>query len=342
MQTNTQFDEQKIKKYLYGEMLDAERDAMEDEFFDNDELFVEIAETENLLVDLYARKQLSSEELIRFESSLAKFPERRSKVANAAALRTFIDAERVVEEPETVVVGQTFWQKIADFFTVKSPAFGYSMASILLLFAIATVFLLIDNQRKKNEIANLQNQQKGGWEQKQKELEDKLANLNANLEDLKAQSEQQGKENDRFFGEVASKTEQVEQVQKELDQLKKEKNITPSPTPKQPVAPTFATYFFLTPSISTRGGSGSTSRSLSTSREAKQITIGLALPDDFEKDARLSIKLNDKIVASNLPAQKNLQIKIPAADVAEGLNKISIVNAEGKEISKYIFNMQKK
>lgn len=339
MQENTQFDEQKIKKYLFGELSDEERDAMEDEFFENDELFVEIAETENLLVDLYARKKLAGDELIRFEKSLEKIPERRAKIANAAALQTFIDEERTVEETETAVIPvPSVWQKIGDLF--KIPVFGYSMAAMLLLFAIVFVFLVVDNRRKADEIANLQNQTQDGWEQKQKELQEKFDMINSRFEDLQKQSEAQENAGDLAVSELENLREEKERVQRELERLRQEKNITPTPSPKPQTQQIFA--FLLTPTVGTRGGSGSASRNLSVSNEAKQITLRLVLPENFDKDARISISLNGKTLASNLPAQKNMQIKVAPADIAEGLNRISITGADGKEISKYIFTMQKK
>lgn len=343
MQNDTQFDEQKIKKYLYGEMSDAERDAMEDEFFDNDELFVEIAETENLLVDLYVRKQLSGEELLRFESSLGKFPERRSKVANAAALQTFIDEERVVEERETFAVGQTFWQKIGELFSFKSPAFGYSMATLFLLFAIASVFLLLDNRRKAGEIANLQNSQQSDLEQKIKKLELQLNENNASLEELKNQSIAQGDAGDAAVADYQEAEEEKKRLQQEIERLKQQKENIPIPTQTPKTTPQQIFAFLLAPTISTRGGdTGASSRKLIIPGEAKQITLHLALPENFDKTTRLTVKLNDKILASNLPARKTLQVPVTTTDINEGINRISIVNAEGKEISKYIFIVQKK
>lgn len=340
MQTDTQFDEEKIKRYLYGEMSGEERDAMEDEFFESDELFLEIAETENLLVDLYARKKLSGAELQRFEKALEKSPERRTKAANAVALQTFIAEQRKPSEAaEPVAAGQTFWQKITGLFTIPTPAFGFSMAALLLLFVLATAFLLIDNRRKSGEIAELQNKGQTGWEQKQKELEEKLAAVNERVEDLQKQTEFQGAEGDRVFGELQNVAEEKARIEKELERLRQEKNVTP--TPKQPVAPTIAS-FLLTPTFSTRGGSGGASRDLSIPRETRQISMRLVLPEELNKEDRLTVKLNGRTLVSNLPAQKSVQIKLSPDDISDGLNRLSVENAEGKEISKYIFNMRKK
>ncbi len=339
--TDTQMNELEIKRFLFGEMSDEERDSVEEELFENDELFYEIADLENQLVDLYARKKLGGEELVRFERSLANLPERRTKIANAVALQTLIDEERPLEK--AVPVATTIWQRIADLFKVNTLAFGYSMATLLLLFAVATVFLVIDNRRKSSEIADLQNNQPREWEQKQKELESKLATFNERVEELKKEAESQGSAGDRISGELENVSEEKERIEKELEELRKERKLTPTPKPNQPSAPTLAT-FLLTPTLSSRGGGNTSSRNLSVERETKRITMRLVLPDEVKNDEKLSVKLNDKIIASNLtPGGKtSIRITISPEDLADGLNRLSVVDAAGKEISKYIFNLKKK
>ena len=342
--TVTQMDELEIKRFLFGEMSDEERDSVEEELFENDELFYEIADLENQLVDLYARKKLFGEELVRFERSLANLPERRTKIANAVALQTLIDEERPPEKPVEVPLATTIWQRIADLFKVNTMAFGYSMATMLLVFAVATVFLLIDNRRKSSEIAELQNNQPREWEQKQNELENQLATYNERVEELQKQTDSQGSAGDRISGELENVSEEKERIEKELEQLRKERKLTPTPKPNQPSVPTLAT-FLLTPSISARGGTGGTSsRNLSVERETKRITMRLVLPDEVKNDEKLSVKLNDKIIASNILSggQTIIRITISPDDLAEGLNRLWVVDAAGKEISKYIFNLKKK
>ncbi len=337
--TATQMNELEIKRFLFGEMSGEERDSVEEELFENDELFYEIADLENQLVDLYARQKLGGEELVRFERSLANLPERRAKVANAVALQTLIDEERPQEKP--VLAKTTIWQRIADLFKVNTLAFGYSMGTFLLLFAVATVFLLVDNRRKSSEIAGLQNNQPREWEQKQKELENQLRTYNERVEALQKQAESQGSAGDRISGELENVSEEKDRIEKELEQLRKERKLTP--TPNQPSAPTLAT-FLLTPSISARGGSsGASTRNLSVERETKRITMRLVLPDDVGKDEKLSVKLNDKIIVSNITSggKTSIRITISPDDLGE-LNRLSLVDADGKDICKYIFNLKKK
>ena len=83
-----------LKRYLYDELNEAEREKLENDFFLNDELFFEVLELENRLIDQYAKGRLSADEIVRFESSLEKFPDRKQKVANATALQTYIEEER--------------------------------------------------------------------------------------------------------------------------------------------------------------------------------------------------------------------------------------------------------
>ena len=94
---DSKINEAEIKRYLYNEMTDDERARIEEEFFDDDELFFEVVSLENELVDFYARGKFPAAELARFERSLEALPERRAKIANAVALQSHIEAEKDVD-----------------------------------------------------------------------------------------------------------------------------------------------------------------------------------------------------------------------------------------------------
>ena len=78
---------EKMKRYLYGEMTSAEKEAFEIELFENAELFESLQRSEDDLFDRYAGGLMSREESRRFESGLTKFPARREKLAVASALK---------------------------------------------------------------------------------------------------------------------------------------------------------------------------------------------------------------------------------------------------------------
>src|SRR5689334_21908439 len=117
-----------IESYLFLEMSDDERLAFERELFENDELFFEVEEHENHLVDLYAHGKLPPNIKSRFERSLADLPARREKVANAVALKTYIEEERLADSPVSEPTRETFAQKLTKLFSFGSPVAVLTMA----------------------------------------------------------------------------------------------------------------------------------------------------------------------------------------------------------------------
>ena len=83
-----------IERYLFVEMTDQQRETFEEKMFADDDLFVEVADAENLLVDEYVTGNLSATDAKRFERSLDLLPSVREKLANARSLSEFIDESR--------------------------------------------------------------------------------------------------------------------------------------------------------------------------------------------------------------------------------------------------------
>lgn len=341
---NTQFSESEIKRYIYDEMSDTERAAMEERFFENDEFFFEIADTENRLVDLYAKGELGGEELQKFESSLSQLPKRRAKVANAVALQTFFEEER--KEPIPVAVGQTLWQRLAEFFTIKTPVFGYAMGGLLVLFTLASAFLFLENRRQSNELARLQNAQ--NQSQKEIELENQLATSQRRESELQNQIDTERETSGDLTDELESEKVRRERIQNELERLRKERDKIPVPTPKpEQQTPTIASIF-LTPTIITRDPNPAGAKNQTIERGTKRLAVRLALPDDIKKEERFSVLLNGKTVAQNLAVrvsrngENSIQLTVSPNDVIDGVNKLILINAAGDGVSNYLFKAEKK
>ena len=341
--TVTQMDELEIKRFLFGEMSDEERDSIEEELFENDELFYEIADLENQLVDLYARKKLFGEELVRFERSLANLPERRTKVANAVALQTLIDDERPPEKAIEVPVATTIWQKIADLFKVNTMAFGYAMGGLLILFALSSILLLLENRRRGEELSRLQ-----GFQANQKILQQRQTELETQLADSqKRESELASRNNDErgdLIEAIENERQQREKIQDQLKALQKERDKV-VPTPTKSNIPTIATIL-LTPFKSSKGG-GTNIHTIAVERETKRLALSLILPEDTDKDEKFSVQLNGKTVLSNLMPrgsgnQKFLYLTIVAQDLIADENNLSAIDKTGNPVSRYKFNVQKK
>jgi hypothetical protein len=80
------------RRYLLGELTEAEQSALEETYFNDAQVFAEVAAEENALVDDYVRGRLAPETRHRFETVYLSRPERRARVEFAEALLTRADA----------------------------------------------------------------------------------------------------------------------------------------------------------------------------------------------------------------------------------------------------------
>ena len=331
---------QEIKRYLYLEMTEEEHSAMEEKLFADDTLFFAISDLENELVDQYVRKQLTGEELTRFERSLEKLPKRRAKVANAVALQTFVAEEREESAPAVVAVSQTFWQKLSEFFTIKTPAFGLAIGGLLVLFTLASVVLFLENRRQSNELANLQNNQNGNRSQREIELQNQIANAQKRESELQVQIDKERETSGDLTDELEIKKAQLKQVQSEIERLRKESIKIPVPTPKpKEQTPTIASLS-LKPTIITRDPNPTAAQPFTIERGTQRLAIRLTLPAEAKKEERYSVKLNEKPVAQNLAVrvakdgQKSVQLTVSTSDVIDGVNRLTVIDATGNDVSK--------
>ena len=114
MSLNETVQLEEMKRYLFGELSEKEREKLEDRFFEDSDYFYELTELENELVDKYAQGKLKGSELTRFEQSLARSPDRREKIANARAIRTLI-----IDEKPALIPIATLGERISNFFGFK-------------------------------------------------------------------------------------------------------------------------------------------------------------------------------------------------------------------------------
>ena len=80
------------RRYLLGELTEAEQSALEETYFNDAQVFAEVASEENTLVDDYVRGRLAPETRRRFETVYLSRPERRARVEFAEALLSRADA----------------------------------------------------------------------------------------------------------------------------------------------------------------------------------------------------------------------------------------------------------
>jgi hypothetical protein len=87
-------DRHLLMSYLLGTLTDAERAAVAERYFADDDWLDELLDVENELLDGYARGDLNDNERAAFEAYLRRLPDGESKAAVARALLETSEAER--------------------------------------------------------------------------------------------------------------------------------------------------------------------------------------------------------------------------------------------------------
>jgi hypothetical protein len=132
-------NKEKAIRYLFGELDDAERDAIEDRLFDDDEFGLFLSAVEKDLVDDYVRDEMDAGLRQRFERRYLVSESRREKVRLAKVLQTEVFNEKT-SAPEIAAPlaaeKPSFWATLADFFRVPNLALAGGLAVILLFLLI--------------------------------------------------------------------------------------------------------------------------------------------------------------------------------------------------------------
>ena len=335
-------DKENLKRFLYGELDKAERIRLEDRMYADDTLFEEAEILENELIDYYVRGKLPAEEKTRFERSLKKLPQRRQKVANAAALREYIAEERASEKvaektPEKI----PFWQRVNKLFRFDSPVLQYGMAALVVVLTLSTAFLFISKNRTENELARLQ--QERADDSRIRQLEQQIAASRQRETELQTQL-------DNAQGGYGEATEDLENESRRREQLERElakaKQQKPVDKPDQTQTPIIASIVL---SLS-GGGRGATNSGempiVKIPRNASKVLLNMRLPDTVAENERLTVQVNGQRMTTNLPPRvssggvKSLRVLISAANLKDQ-NEVVITDKSGKTVSSYPFKLER-
>ena len=132
-------DNQKLRKYLTGDLPEPEALKIETEFLSNDEAFEQLNEIENDLVDEYARGELPASERSLFEKNYLTTPLHRQRVLLSQNLLRAAAAERVADKK---VIASTSTSWFSDLFSsLKIRQLVWAFAAILIAL-LGTWFLL--------------------------------------------------------------------------------------------------------------------------------------------------------------------------------------------------------
>lgn len=310
-------DETQIDSYLYAEMAEDEREKFEDRFIGDDELFAEIAGRENDLVDAYVRGELSTDQRTRFERSLDTFPARREKLKNAELLREFIATERQGAKTITIAERSGYFAQLAQMMAFRSPAFQFASIGLILLLAIASLFLLRENRRLGS-------------------LETELAASRQRVEELAAQTES-------AQGAAGDLTEDLAEARARVSQLETEIEKRREPAPPSPMKPTIATMVLSAAAV-IKGGSQPVQRVEIPSGVERVATV--IILDESPASGAVSVRLNGEIVAKNVRVQKRangesrISVTIQRSRLSDTRNELTVYDASDNKLgANYVFSI---
>jgi hypothetical protein len=165
--------DERMTRYLLGDLPETEQTALEQEYFADPEKFEEVWAAENDLVDRYARGRLSRAELELFERNYLQSPKHRERVAIARKLIEAAD-RLVVEGGVTPRVGAPASSRLMERLnTLLTPRFLAPSAAFLLLVS-GFSWLLVERARLNEEIGKAQ-AQLSDQQRREREILDKLA-----------------------------------------------------------------------------------------------------------------------------------------------------------------------
>jgi|GEM_PF-1663503 len=339
------------QRYLLDDVSEEERQAIEERFLQDDDFFDEMLAVEDELYFDYRQDRLSTGERAVFERKFLRSAEDREKSAFAdvflqatAELTDEKDAaKRKIPEFSN---SQTWRQSIAAFFSFSNPALQFGFATVSILFFLGLIGFFIQNARRQDETANLENSRN---EQQQGQI----------IAEKGQQQTQIGQEP----GIEKSPTEQNENQVRESEIAKTEPRVNQSPqktVPQPPKSPTqqpaqqrSIVALVLSPGMLTRSSGEGMSR-VTLSPSAKNLQLSLLLKNADYKHYRVALKtLNEgtQIWASaDLKSQgsgknKSLAFSIPAKNLQTADYEISLngITETGKteEITSYYFSVVK-
>lgn len=294
MTQTDQINREEMKRFLFHELSEREREAFEERFFADGDFFFELTDLENELVDRYALGKMSAAESARFEKGAQKSPERRAQIANAVALSKFI------AEQKLVVAQPTLREKIAGFFYFQKNLFQYATATLIILLMAGVGFLLSERARVASELARLQSERN----QRENELERQENALQEQIRQAQQREQSLQKELESKNGQTQILTEQIEReksekirLEQELENLREEKGKPPIEKPKkiQPQPPIIAT---LLPYSGGKGG-GDDTKVIRIKPNTEKIKLNLKIPTESPAET-FDVNLNGENIADAL------------------------------------------
>ena len=305
-------DRDKIEKYLLHDMSGKDLETFENDLLADEELFYETAERENDLVDAYVRGELDAATGARFEQTFDKVPTRKQKIDNARVIREFIGSERKESKTITIAERSGLLSKLGNIFPFGSPGLQFASIALMVLFAAAAGWLLVENRRLTS-------------------LETDLAAARNREADLVAEAQSERETAGDLTADLSAERERIERLEDEIAKLKHSEQTE---RPDRP-APAIATLL-LSP-IGIRGGGP---KRLDLPAGVTRVAISVGIGESSPRTETVSVRLNGETVGSNLKVRKrgesrSVSLNVLASRFKSGPNEIAVVGSDGAVVESY-------
>jgi len=209
--------EKLIRRYLLGELAEADQAALEQELLIDRGKFDRVWAVENDLIDSYVRGEMCRADRTRFEGHYLASPLHRERVAIAKSFLTNID--QVVGETVEVRAKEPVvpWRRRLPVRSPR-PVFGVILVMALLL-TFSLVWSYIERVRLTGQIANVQKE------------------AQTEREFLKQRERELASRNQEFDKEIADVGQRNERLKAELEQVRRRQQASAPTVLSFPLAP---------------------------------------------------------------------------------------------------------
>jgi hypothetical protein len=143
--TDDLYNEDELRDFLFGDLSESERTALEDRFLADEDFSVQVQVVEAELIESYLRSELSARDQQRFEAAFLTQPRRRERVLVMKAVLATANASARLEAPLRPKHSPTFWAGVMASLRFQSAFARYAFA-FAVLFVLALGALLLFNK----------------------------------------------------------------------------------------------------------------------------------------------------------------------------------------------------
>lgn len=314
MNETSQIEE--MKRYLFYEMPQDEKDKFEESYFEDTEFFYNLLEFEQELIDKYAVGKLTGGDLQKFESSLKKSPERVERIHEAMAFYDSIEERKeevaigATDIPKEVVVATTsfpsFGEKISAYLKISTFKFAAGAVAIILLGFVGFTLYQNEKQRQERIAIDLEQKKQAEFEEQQRILREKKAQQD------RINNENQQNQNNNSLSNTSPKLSPS--PDQSGDNTKPKDDPIPVPIPPKPQeekgSQVNLTFFF----SGIRGGQAPTGKQIKNGgKEKAQIIIPIEEGSNLES-VKLFAKGKQISSQSVSPVTKSVTFTIDAPE----------------------------